>query len=64
MVARQGSVPPSNERYGAAEVVEMNQGQREEWLDELRFEAWLEAFFDGATDEEVDANRSVVMHDG
>jgi hypothetical protein len=56
-----GSVPPYDERYGAAEVEKMKEEQREEWLDELRFDAMTEAFLEGATDEEVDAYRKGVM---
>ncbi len=37
-------MPPS----GAAEVEKMNEEQREEWLDELRFDAMMEAFLEGA----------------
>jgi hypothetical protein len=48
-----GSVPLRDERYGAAEVEKMNEERHEEWLDELRFDAMMEAILEGATDEEV-----------
>jgi hypothetical protein len=56
-----GSVPPRDERYGAAEVEKMNRERRKEWLDELRFDAGLEAFLEGATDEKIGAYRKGVM---
>jgi hypothetical protein len=51
---RPGTVPPFDERHGAAEVVKMEEEQREEWLDELNFEAWLEAFLKAAGGEQVE----------
>jgi hypothetical protein len=56
-----GSVPPDDEWYGAAEVEKMNEEQREGWQEELRFDACLEAFFEGATEEEIDAYHRGVM---
>jgi hypothetical protein len=56
-----GSVPPESERYGAAEVEKMKKEQREGWLDELRFDAMMEAFFEGVTDKEIEAYRRGVM---
>jgi hypothetical protein len=53
--------PALCERYGAAEVENMSRRQREGWQAELAFNASLEAFFEGATDEEIDAHRGGVM---
>ena len=44
--------------------MKMNGRQRGVWLDEMVFEASLEAFLEGATDEEIGACRRGVMHDG
>jgi hypothetical protein len=41
---RRGSVPPYHERPGAAEVNKMKEEQRVEWLDELMFDATMEAY--------------------
>jgi hypothetical protein len=49
------------ERYGAAEVEKMNKEKRKEWLEELRFDADLEAFLEGASEKEVVAYRRGVM---
>jgi hypothetical protein len=56
-----GLRPALCERYGAAEVTKMNEEQRKEWEDELRFDAMMEAFLEGATDEQIDAYRKGVM---
>jgi len=42
----------------------MNEEQRKEWQAERMLEASLEAFSEGATDEEIGACRRGVMHDG
>jgi len=56
-----GYVPPGDVRYGAAEVEKMNGEQREGLLEKLAFDGGVEAFFEGATDKEIEAYRKGVM---
>jgi hypothetical protein len=60
-VAGPGSVPPYDERYEAAEVIRLDEDELASWQEDRSFEVWLEAFFESATDEELDAYRNGVM---
>ncbi len=53
-----GSVPLRDERHGAAEVEKVNKEKRKEWLDELRFDASLEAYNESASREGHEAQSS------
>jgi hypothetical protein len=58
-----GLRPALFERYGPAEVEKMNKEERREWLDELRFDAMMEACQESVIRKECEAHLKEVIRD-